>query len=145
MKKLFLFLMLLPTMTMLASCDYHDKMVDVGDLPTKTTMFIADYFPDCNIVAIDKDREFGAVSYDVVLSCGVKLEFDSKGDWTEVDCSPKEVPNAIVPNKILEYVSTKYSDNFIVKIERKWSSYKVELNNDIELVFDKDGNFKYFD
>lgn len=143
--KNYLFLMLLPMVIGFASCDYHDKMVDTGDLPTKTTMFIADYFPGCKVVSIDKDRDFGVVSYDVVLSCGVKLEFDKSGDWTEVDCSPNEVPNAIVPSKILEYVSAKYSDNFIVKIERKWSNYKVELNNDIELVFDKDGNFKHFD
>ncbi len=144
MKK-YLFLMFLPMVIGLASCDYHDKMVDAGDLPTKTTMFIADYFPGCNIVSIDKDRDFGSVSYDVVLSCGVKLEFDKSGNWTEIDCSPNEVPNALVPDKILEYVVSKYPDNHIVKIEHKWSNYQIELNNDLELVFDKNGNFKYFD
>ena len=51
--------MLLPMVIGLASCDYHDRMVEVGDLPTKTTMFIVDYFPGCEIVAIDKDRELG--------------------------------------------------------------------------------------
>jgi hypothetical protein len=144
MKK-YLFLMLLPMVIGLASCDYHDKIVETGDLPTKTTMFIADYFPGCDIVAIDKDRDLGTVSYDIVLSCGVKLEFDKLGDWTEVDCEPNEVPHAIVPDKILEYVVSKYADNYIVKIERKWSNYIVELNNDIELVFNKDGDFKHID
>lgn len=144
MKK-YLFLMLLPIVIGLASCDYHDKIVEVGDLPTKTTMFIANYFPGCEIVAIDKDRELGGVSYDVVLNCGVKLEFDGKGEWISVDCEPDQVPDAIIPAKILEYVSSKYVDNYIVKIEHEWNNYKVELNNDVELVFDKDGNFKRID
>ena len=137
--------MLLPMVIGLASCDYHDKMVEVGDMPTKTTMFIADYFPNCDIVYIDKDRDLGSVTYDVVLSCGVKLEFNKSGDWIEVDCEPNEVPNAIVPDKILDYVSAKYANNYIVKIGKEWSNYKVELNNDIELVFNKDGDFKYID
>ena len=81
MKK-YLFLMLLPMVIGLASCDYHDRVVDKGDMPTKTTMFISDYFPGCDIVSIDKDRDLGGVSYDVVLSCGVRLEFDGKGEWS---------------------------------------------------------------
>lgn len=94
MKKYF-FLMLLPMVIGLASCDYHDKVIDKGDIPTKTTMFIADYFPGCEIVAIDKDRDLAGVSYDVVLSCGVRLEFDAKGEWKEVDCEPNQVPDGI--------------------------------------------------
>ena len=145
MKKFFLFLMLLPTMAVFASCDFHDKMVDSGDLPTKTTQFIADMFPGCNVVAIDKDRDLGVVTYDVVLSCGVKLEFNSDGEWTEVDCDPESVPDAIVPEKILNYVQSKYAEYFIVKIEKYWNRYKVELNVDIDLVFDRDGNFVRID
>jgi len=144
MKK-YLFLMLLPMVIGLASCDYHDKVIDKGDIPTKTTMFIADYFPGCEIVAIDKDRDLAGVSYDVVLSCGVRLEFDAKGEWKEVDCEPNQVPDGIVPTKILDYVVSKYADNYIVKIERDWYSYQVELDNDVELMFDNDGNFKRID
>jgi hypothetical protein len=144
MKK-YLFLMLLPMVIGLTSCDYHDKMLETGDLPTKTTIFISDYFPGCEIVYIDKDRDLGFVSYDVVLNCGANLEFDSNGEWTSVDCEPDEVPNGIIPAKILEYVSGRYTDNYIVKIERDWNRYTVELNNEIELVFDKDGNFKRID
>ena len=144
MKK-YLFLMLLPMVICLASCDYHDRVVDKGDMPTKTTMFISDYFPGCDIVSIDKDRDLGGVSYDVVLSCGVRLEFDGKGEWKEVDCEPDQVPDGIVPAKILDYVISKYPNNYIVKIERDWYHYHVELNNDVELVFDKDGNFRHID
>ena len=80
MKK-YLFLMLLPMVIGLASCDYHDKMVETGDLPTKTTMFIADYFPGCNIVAIDKDRELGTVKG---LPDGGKVDVESVL-WTSVE------------------------------------------------------------
>ena len=48
------------------------------------------------------------------------------------------------------YLNLKYKyyydiNNYIVKIEHKLSKYKVELNNDVELVFNKDGDFKYID
>ena len=137
--------MLLPMVFGLASCDYHDKMIEAGEMPTKTTMFISDYFPECDIVAIDKDRELGGISYDVVLNCGVKLEFDGKGEWTSVDCERSQVPDGIIPSKILDFVLAKYQNNFIVMIERDWNHYKVELNNDIELIFNKDGDFKRID
>lgn len=137
--------MLLPMIIGFASCDYHDREIEVGDMPTKTTMFIADYFPGCNIVAIDKDRGFDGVTYDVVLDCGVRLEFNRKGEWIEVDCEPNPVPESIIPTNILEYVTEKYPNNFVVKIELEWSMYHIELDNDVELVFNKDGEFKYID
>ena len=96
MKK-YLFLMLLLMVIGLASCDYHDKMVEPGDLPTKTTMFIADYFPGCDIVAIDKDRDLGTISYDVVLNCGVKLEFNKSGSQSTSVQSPDLLNSNFTP------------------------------------------------
>ncbi|MBO5086174.1 MAG: PepSY-like domain-containing protein [Paludibacteraceae bacterium] len=144
MKK-YLFLMLLPMVIGLASCDYHDRMMEVGDLPTRSTEFISTYFPECEIVAIDKDRDINGVTYDVVLNCGVKLEFKSSGEWREVDCEPDAVPVLIIPEKILQFVNNKYPDSYVVSIERKLTRYLVDLNNDLELVFDDEGNFKRID
>ena len=63
----------------------------------------------------------------------------------EVTGPPSAEESSIVPDKILKYVAEKYADNYIVKIEHKWSNYQVELNNDVELVFNKDGDFKHID
>ena len=144
MKK-YLFLMLLPMVIGLASCDYHDKMIDLGELPTMSTQFIEDAFPGCKVVAVNKDRDLGSVTYDVVLDCDVRLEFDNKGRWQEVDCEPGRVPDVVVPSLILSFVEERYPNNFIEKIEHKRSHYTVELDIDIELVFDENGNLKRID
>ena len=51
--------------------------------------------------------------------------------------------DAIIPTKILEYVTKNFPDAYITEIEYKYTTkrYKVELNIDAELRFDKDGNF----
>ena len=78
-------------------------------------------------------------------NCGVKLEFKSSGEWREVDCEPDAVPVLIIPEKILQFVNNKYPDSYVVSIERKLTRYLVDLNNDLELVFDDEGNFKRID
>jgi hypothetical protein len=145
MKRFFLLLMLIPIALGLASCDYHDRFITVGDLPTKTTTFIADVFPNCDIVSIDKDRDIDGVTYDVVLSCGVRLEFNRSGEWNEIDCEPNAVPEVVIPEGIKNFMAENYSKYFIEKISREWYGYKVELNIDVELTFDKNGNFRRFD
>ena len=138
-------LVLIAMMIAMVSCEFNDRDVNVGEMPMATNTFINDYFPGCDIVAVDKDYDGGILTYDVVLNCGIRLEFDRKGEWLEVDCEPNQVPDGIIPAKILDYVLGKYPDNYIVKIERNWYSYHVELDNDLELVFDKDANFKRID
>ncbi len=140
MKK-YLFLMLLPMVIGLASCDYHDRVVDKGDMPTKTTMFISDYFPGCDIVSIDKDRDLGGVSYDVVLEGDVKIEFNRSGDWTSVDCEKGQVPDSVLPQEVLDYVRKRFARVYVVEIERGVMGYDVKLSNDLELDFDKSGKF----
>lgn len=39
-------------------------------------------------------------SYDVVLQNGTKLEFDKKGNLTEVDCKQETVPDLLIPQAI---------------------------------------------
>ena len=49
---------------------------------------------------------------------------------------------ASLPQSILNYISTNYPDNTITEAEiEDNNNYEVELNNDVELVFDQQGNF----
>ena len=125
----------------LASCDYHDRVVDKGDMPTKTIMFISDCFPGCDIVSIDKNRDLGGVSYDVVLEGDVKIEFNRSGDWTSVDCEKGQVPDSVLPQEVLDYVRKRFARVYVVEIERGVMGYDVKLSNDLELDFDKSGKF----
>jgi hypothetical protein len=76
----------------------------------------------------------------VVLADGTKLEFTSKGDWKEVDCRYEEVPAAVIPQAIKEYVSSNYPGEKILKIERDRGYYELKLSNRYELTFNKNYN-----
>lgn len=93
---------------------------------------------------MENDAFFGK-EYDVTLDCGVEIDFDKNGEWTDIDCGHNPVPEAIIPANILNYVKEKHPNNFITQIEKKRNGYKVELNIDLDLLFDKNGNFTRFD
>lgn len=49
---------------------------------------------------------------------------------------------ASLPQSILDYISTNYPDNTITEAEiEDNNNYEVKLNNDVELIFDQQGNF----
>ena len=77
------------------------------------------------------------ISYDVIFTDGSKVEFDRKGDWTEVDCLAIPLPPGIVPKAITEAVKSQYPDAKVTKIERDHREYEVKLTNRVELTFNK--------
>ncbi|NDV58128.1 PepSY-like domain-containing protein [Bacteroides sp. 519] len=119
---------------------------DEKRLPTEARDFISRHFPESKVSYIKIDDEFILYKqYEVVLTNGVEIEFDSKGNWKEVDTKRQEVPANIIPLKIREYTNNNFANNFITKIERDRYGYEVELNNDLSLKFDKNGTFKRLD
>lgn len=79
--------------------------------------------------AFDKD-------YKVVFVNGAKVEFAKNGEWKDVECKYGEVPAAIVPQQIRDYVTKNYPKNKIVAIDRDRRDYEVELDNGLDLKFD---------
>ncbi|MDO4771380.1 PepSY-like domain-containing protein [Porphyromonas sp.] len=113
-----------------------DRVVEPSQLPEAAHAFIRTYFPQASILSIEVDNDDRTVSYDVVLSNGAKLDFDSRGEWEEVNTYTFAMPQGIVPAKIVSYVASVYPENFIVKISRDRLDYEVDLNNGVELKFD---------
>lgn len=59
---------------------------DEHRLPEKARSFIQQNFPDVGISYIKIDNEFfKGKKYEVVLTSGAEIEFNSKGDWAEVN------------------------------------------------------------
>lgn len=122
-----------------ASAD-NDKIIAKENLPADAQTFINTYFAGLKISYAKLERDFFEHSYEVVFTDGIKLEFDRKGAWTDVDCRYSEVPSAIVPQAIKGYVKNNYPDAKILKIERSSRDYDVKLSNRLELTFDKKFN-----
>ncbi len=120
--------------------------LDEKRLPAEARSFINQHFSDLKISYIKIDSEFLQLKkYEVVLINGAEIEFDSKGNWIEVDTKRQQVPANIIPAAIKDYVSSNFSNNIITKIERERYGFDVELDNDLSVKFNKKGMFLRLD
>ena len=145
MKKLLLILMSVVAMTAFVSCE--DKPVSADKLPAKAKTFLSTYFPGVEIISVIKEEDG---DYDVDLVDGTDVDFRSNGEWKKVDCADRPVPVGFFPASISTYVATNYPGHFIEEIELEHNRYKVGLSvlgvdTDVDLLFDKNGNFIGFD
>ena len=82
------------------------------------------------------DEELFDKDYKVVFVNGSKVEFAKDGAWKEVDCKYGEVPAAIVPQQIRDYVAKNFAGRKIVSIDRDKRDWEVKLDNGLDLKFD---------
>ena len=127
--------MLAQSLTSLAD----DRMIPVSQLPATVKTFVTKNFSGKTISYASKDVEFMGTKYEVMLNDGAKIEFDKKGNWDNVDCNTYAVPAALVPASITKYVKANFPGTKIVKIDKERHGYDIELSNDIELKFNKNG------
>lgn len=114
----------------------EDKPISFEQLPKTAQQFIKTHFADRTISLAKMDSDIIGKSYDVIFSNGDKLEFNSKGVWTTVECGYSVVPDAVVPAQILSYIKKNYPNITIRKIDKEdRGGYEVELSNNLDLKF----------
>lgn len=124
----------------------QDRAINPNHLPKTAKTFLAVHFKGIPVSSAIEDREiYGVDEYKVYLNNGMKMEFDSNGNWKEVDGKHQKVPYGFIPASIKNYSSRNFPNTYIIKIEKKRWSYKAELSNGLELEFDRNGNFKKID
>ena len=141
-KVMFLFASLLMTMS---ACSSNPQVGTFSELPAPAQQFITTYFAQSDIAWIQWERSGVSKEYEVRLNSGVEMEFYGDGSLETIDCKPNAVPDGIVPVAIATYVSTQFPHAFIVKYHIDRRKQEVELNNDLDIVFNLKGNFKYID
>ncbi len=123
-----------------------DKFIGVDNLPQSILDYISTNYPNETILYAEEDQEDGMLIYEVHLTGGYELEFDSSGNLLEVE---QNIPLSDLPQAIIDYVNANYPDNFIDEAEFEFENgqqvYKIKLDNDIELYFDLDGNFLFME
>lgn len=113
-----------------------DRAIKYEQLPLKARNFIKEHFPNEQPAYTTEDRELTHTEYKVVMASGMKIEFDNKGEWIEVDCKYTSVPAAVVPSKIGDYVKKNYPESKIVEISKEYNGWEVTLTGGVELTFD---------
>ena len=81
---------------------------------------------------------------EIELDDKTEIDFDRKGNWYAIKTKNKTLPEKFlkqIPSALTKYVTKKYPDQYIRKIEKKSYGYRIKLNkpNDIELCFTKNG------
>lgn len=136
MKKLFLVLVSFFALISVAMAS-EDKPITVDRMPHKAQQFIQTYFGTHQVAIAKMESDFLSKSYDVIFTNGDKVEFDKKGDWTNIDCEYSAVPMEVVPDAIKSYVNKHYPNAKIKQIEKERKGYDVELTNGWDIKFDK--------
>lgn len=136
-------LMCMLTLCVTMACADNEKVIELNRLPQAAQKFVGQHFPDGKVAFVKMETEIMSKSYEVTFVDGCHVDFDGKGNWTEVDCNRLAVPTAIIPTRIVDYVKANYPDAVVTKIERGRRDYEVKLSNRIELKFDT--KFKLID
>lgn len=115
----------------------NDKPITVNALPAKAQTLLSNHFNGQKVMLATIESGVISKSYDVVLQNGTKLEFDKKGNLTEIDCKQGTVPALLIPQAIKNYLKENYAGQSVKKIEMNKNEYEVELANGLDLTFNK--------
>ena len=127
----------------LTGCD-GEKIVSVSELPNEITTYISTHFPYSTILQGVVERDGFSKTYQITLSDATKLEFNRKKEIVDID-GKNALPNSVIPEKILQYVCTNFPHNSVTDWKLDDRKQQVELDNEITLEFNKDGDFLRID
>ena len=145
MKKL-LGLIVCMLLTVSAMCARDRVSRDVNLLPTEARELIKNHFAEASISYLKVDKNlFRVEGYDVRLTDGTELDFNSKGQWTEIEAEKNAVPASLIPDVIKKYMKQNYNGQHVKKIKHNRRGYELKLSNGLEVEFDNMGNFLRLD
>lgn len=119
-------------------------------LPKNATDYIAKHFNGYEINFSEKDRDVLDVDYTVYVRNGkqsYKLEFDKKGNVTDIESESRglALPQSVLPANVVQYVKGAFPNAKVTEWSKDGNMQLVELNNDMELVFNAKGKFLRID
>lgn len=147
MKKLIIgFVALLTIVFITVSCDDKDDdhQIPSTSLPAPAISFLDMNFKDIKIRNVEKKNpnQANGTVYSVELVNGIEVDFDQEGIWKEVESDNNTaIPTGFILPSIVSYVTTNYTTAQITAIDKVATGFEVDLTNDIDLLFDVNGDF----
>ncbi len=118
-----------------------DRPISFEQLPAEAKNFIKVNFPEEIFTYATKDVDFLGTSYDVRFNSGLTIEFNSKGEWKDIESKYSTVDAKFVPEQIKSYVAAQWPGAQYRKVEKKrHGGYEVKLTNGLEVEFDRNFN-----
>ena len=139
MKKISLILVAI-SLFVFSNANAQKKYLAVSETPGQIISYINAHFPKSEIISVKKDKEVLKTEYKVKLNTMVELEFDGNFSIKKIE-SKSALPQSVVPEKIVAYIHKNYPNNKILEWKHEKKGQKIELDNDIDVVFDLNGKF----
>lgn len=147
------FLALLASITFFSCSSDNDlgapegENIEASALPQASRTTLNTYFNDATVTSAKRASSaniYGSI-YTALLSNSFEIDFDENGLWTEIESEK----NLAIPTRFLEdqlpeiqaYLEANYANNHVVEIERERFGFTIELNNGVDLVFDREQRF----
>ena len=124
---------------MLVSCDKEEAIL-MDELPANALGFVEAHYDGKTILHVIKELDNLKTYYHVYLDNGTKLDFNRQGTIKKIE-GVEKIPDTVIPQLILDYVEANYSAEFIRGWEVADATQDVKLSNDVDLEFDRNGNF----
>lgn len=113
-------------------------------LPQAAKDFTSSHFSDLTIQQVETKNSMitNGTVFEVTLSNGTELDFDKDGEWREGSAEDgTHLPTAILPETIQTYLSSNHPNVTLQSVDKELDGYAIELSNDVDLLFDLEGNF----
>lgn len=123
----------------------QNGLTKLEQLPAKAQEFVKTYFNDYNVTYVFSDKEFADVDYKVRFEDGTEIEFNAKGDWTDVSSKNKCIPTGFILKEITDYVEMNHKGMCITDVEREFNRITIELNDNLEIEFNSKGKLVSYD
>lgn len=118
----------------------NETVLTEAQIPSEISAYITEHFSTNTTNIVIEDTDDNVITYEVYLSESVQLEFNSNFEIIEID-SLYQLPDSVIPQAILDYIALNYPTNFINGWELENNHQQVDLNNNIELEFEMNGDF----
>ena len=102
---------------------------------------MAAHFDAAQIAYVLLDKGLFDDEYEVRFNDGRTIEFNKAGELQKVDCKLMEVPSALIPEPVQAYVKASFPNAFITEWGKDDRGYKAELNNGLDLKFNRQLEF----
>lgn len=114
------------------------------EMPATIKSFLGKYYPKATVVKYEAKSTVVGKKYEVKLNNGAEIDFDKNGNWEEIS-DKQGISFALIPAKIKAYLNQNYKGIKVEKIDKERNKIKIDLQNDIDLEFDKNGKFLRID
>ena len=127
-----------------------DDNILISNLPSVIITYVQTNYPGVTITEAEQNP--ATLIYKLHLSNGLELYFQGNGTFIGADTDDNgsgggnNIPIADLPQAALDYIAAVYPSATIVEAKLlNNGNYKAELNTNIELIFDPNGQFLFVD